>query len=80
VLARVERLIARGQDEGAFRTDVLRDWLVTVTYSLLHAAAEEVNAQRLSSSEAAVLGSTLLAAITRPALATASKDGSRRRR
>jgi AcrR family transcriptional regulator len=68
VLARVEHLIALGQDEGAFRTDVPREWLVTVTYSLLHAAAEEVNARRLSSSEAApVLRSTLLAALADPA-------------
>lgn len=81
VLARVERLIARGQDEGAFRTDVPRDWLLTVTYSLLHAAAEEVNAQRLSSSRAAsVLESTLLAALAGPAQATASTKGDRRRR
>jgi AcrR family transcriptional regulator len=81
VLARVERLIARGQDEGAFRTDVPRDWLVTVTYSLLHAAAEEVNAQRLPSSRAAsVLASTLLPALAGPAQITASKKGSRRRR
>lgn len=78
VLARVEHLIARGQDEGAFRADVPRDWLVTVTYSLLHAAAEEVNARRLSSSEAAsVLKSTLLAALANPAQATAATDGSR---
>jgi AcrR family transcriptional regulator len=64
VLTRVERLIARGQDEGAFRTDVPRDWLVTVTYSLMHAAAEEVNARRLSSSQAAtVLHSTLLGSL-----------------
>lgn len=81
VLARVESLIARGQDEGAFRTDVPRDWLVTVTYSLLHAAAEEVNAQRLLPSQvAAVLKSTLLAALASPAQATASKKESRRRR
>ncbi len=67
VLEQGERLIARGQDEGAFRTDLPRGWLVTVVYSLMHAAAEEVNAQRLSSAQAAdVLEATLLATLTPP--------------
>jgi AcrR family transcriptional regulator len=47
-LARVERLIARGQDDGVFRTDLPRDWLVTTFYSLLHAAADDANAGRLN--------------------------------
>lgn len=64
VLARGERLIARGQAEGAFRTDLPHDWLVTVTYSLMHAVAEEVNARRLPpSAAAAILEATLLAAL-----------------
>jgi AcrR family transcriptional regulator len=68
VLDRVERLITRGQEEGAFRSDVPRAWLVTTIYSLMHAAAQEVDAGRLSQSEAgAVLETTLLSAIERPA-------------
>jgi hypothetical protein len=68
VLTRVERLIARGQDEGTVRADLPRDWLVTVAYSLMHAAAEEVNAKRLSSLAAAgVLETTLLTVLAPPA-------------
>lgn len=67
VLARVERLIARGQGEGAFRTDLPRDWLVSVAYSLFHAAADEANAGRLSPATATgVLEATLLAALAPP--------------
>jgi TetR/AcrR family transcriptional repressor of mexCD-oprJ operon len=68
VLERVERLVTRGQQEGAFRVDVPRAWLVTTIYSLMHAAAQEVDAGRLSQDEAgAVLETTLLSAIERPA-------------
>jgi AcrR family transcriptional regulator len=48
----VERLIARGRDEGVFRTDLPRDWLVATFYAVLHAAADEVDAGRLSSEAA----------------------------
>jgi TetR/AcrR family transcriptional regulator, mexCD-oprJ operon repressor len=62
-MARVERLITRGQDEGTFRTDLPRGWLVATFYSLLHTAAEEVNAGRLAPATAAdTLEATLLAA------------------
>jgi TetR/AcrR family transcriptional repressor of mexCD-oprJ operon len=68
VLERVERLIARGQEEGAFRVDVPRAWLAATIYGLMHTAAQEVDAGRLSQDEAgAVLKVTLLAAIVRPA-------------
>ena len=46
VLARMDRLIARGQAEGVFRTDLPRDWLVDVCYSLFHAAARAVGEGR----------------------------------
>jgi len=42
VLARIERLDARGQAAGEFRSDLPTAWLVTVCYSLFHAAANEV--------------------------------------
>ena len=64
VLDRIERLIARGQAEGAFRTDLPLTWLVTAIYSLTHAAAQEVDAARLASADApSVLERTLLAAL-----------------
>lgn len=54
-------LIARGQAEGVFRTDLPAGWLVTVIYSLFHAAAEDVNVGRLRREEAAdVLEASLL--------------------
>ncbi|MFE0098931.1 TetR/AcrR family transcriptional regulator [Streptomyces sp. NPDC059009] len=68
VLDRVDRLIARGQEEGAFRTDLPRTWLVTVFYSLLHSAAAEAGTRRLKVGEApSVLETTLLAAFREPA-------------
>ena len=63
-MARVERLIARGQAEGDFRTDLPRPWLVATFYSVLHSAAEEVDAGRLDPAQAPqVLTTTLLAAL-----------------
>ena len=63
-MARVERLIARGQDEGDFRTDLPRPWLVATFYSLMHAAAEEVDAGRLDPAQAGgMLAATILAAL-----------------
>jgi AcrR family transcriptional regulator len=63
-MARVGRLLVRGQREGVFRVDLPVSWLVTTVYSLLHAAAEEVNAGRLQEHDAAdVLEATLLPAL-----------------
>lgn len=50
---RVHRLIARGQAEGAFRTDLTADWLTACFFSLLHGASSEIRAGRLSEDEAA---------------------------
>jgi TetR/AcrR family transcriptional regulator, mexCD-oprJ operon repressor len=64
-MARVERLVARGQNEGDFRTDVPRPWLVATFYGVLHTAAEEVDAGRLDPTTAPeILTATLLAAFT----------------
>jgi TetR/AcrR family transcriptional regulator, mexCD-oprJ operon repressor len=63
-MARVQRLIARGQEEGDFRTDLPRPWLVATFYSLMHGAAEEVDAGRLDPAQApGVLAATILAAL-----------------
>jgi AcrR family transcriptional regulator len=52
ILARVRELISRGQDEGVIRTDLPAGWLVTTFYSLLHAAADDTTAGRLSTRDA----------------------------
>jgi AcrR family transcriptional regulator len=52
ILRRIEELIARGQDDGVFRTDLPLSWLVTALYSLVHAAADEISAGRLTSEQA----------------------------
>ena len=40
LIAPLEALVARGRSEGAFRTDVPVDWLVTMYLALVHAAAD----------------------------------------
>ena len=44
----LRRLLDRGRREGAFRTDLPADWLVTSCVALMHAAVDEVRAGRLS--------------------------------
>jgi TetR/AcrR family transcriptional regulator, mexCD-oprJ operon repressor len=66
-MARVERLIGRGQEERAFRTDLPRPWLVATFYSVMHGAAEEVDAGRLEPDQAAdVLAASMLSALANP--------------
>lgn len=48
---RLEQLIRRGQDEGAFRTDMPITWLVNVVQYVLHGAAEENRSDRLKAEE-----------------------------
>jgi AcrR family transcriptional regulator len=57
----LRRLIIRGQRSGEFRDDQPVEWMVTVLYALLHAAAEDVLNGRLEEHSAAELihGSTL---------------------
>lgn len=65
ILAPVRRLVLRGQEAGELRSDLSADWLVTVVYSLVHAAAAEVQAGRMDPEDAPeVLTSTVLAAVT----------------
>jgi TetR/AcrR family transcriptional regulator, mexCD-oprJ operon repressor len=60
--------IARGQVQGEFRTDLPRSWLVATFSSLMHSAAEEVDAGRLDPDHAAgVLTATLQVAFATPA-------------
>jgi AcrR family transcriptional regulator len=48
----IRALVERGRSEGAFRTDLPVDWLVTATLALIHGAAEEVRAGSMGSGEA----------------------------
>lgn len=65
ILAPVRRLIGRGRESGELRTDLSADWLVTVVYTLVHAAAAEVQAGRMAPAEAPeILTATVLAAVT----------------
>lgn len=61
----VDQLIRRGQDDGLFRTDLPLDWLVTTFYAILHAAADEADAGRVSPSAAPdLLARTVLSLLT----------------
>lgn len=65
--ARVEALIARGRAEGAFRTDLPVAWMVNVLHAVMHSAAEEIRAGRLTSDCAAShITATVVAAFTPP--------------
>ncbi|WP_280299248.1 TetR/AcrR family transcriptional regulator [Nocardia neocaledoniensis] len=50
--ARVADLIHRGQEEGAFRTDLPLDWLVDTVYYVLNGAAEGLRTGRLAAADA----------------------------
>jgi TetR/AcrR family transcriptional repressor of mexCD-oprJ operon len=67
VVDRLQDLIARGQHEGGFRTDLPREWLATILLSLLHAAADEVTARRLNQNDVPdILEATVLSALAQP--------------
>ncbi|MGH3468024.1 MAG: TetR/AcrR family transcriptional regulator [Thermocrispum sp.] len=64
---RVQNLLTRGQQDGVFRSDLPVSWLVSVLHSVLHGAADEINAGRLSAGDAAAsITTTVLAAFTAP--------------
>ena len=67
LLARATALIERGRAEGAFRTDLSSSWLASVLHSLVHCAATEVAAGRLSAEDAAdYIAATALSSFTPP--------------
>jgi TetR/AcrR family transcriptional regulator, mexCD-oprJ operon repressor len=67
ILRRVQSLIERGQGTGTFRSDLPRQWLITTAFSLMHAAAEDAAAGRVTADGAAqLITATLLAAFTPP--------------
>ncbi|NUR98869.1 MAG: TetR/AcrR family transcriptional regulator, partial [Kribbellaceae bacterium] len=66
-MARVEGLLERGRAEGDFRTDLPTSWLVSVMHNVMHGAAGDILAGRISSADAApYITATLLAAFTPP--------------
>jgi AcrR family transcriptional regulator len=68
ILRRVQSVIDRGQQAGAFRNDQPRQWLITTAFSLMHAAAEDATAGRIKAEDAAqLITATLLAAFAPPA-------------
>ncbi len=67
VVGHVERLIHFGRDAGVFRADLPVGWLIATFYAVLHAAADEVDAGRLSTESAPeVLVSTLRSLLRAP--------------
>jgi TetR/AcrR family transcriptional regulator, mexCD-oprJ operon repressor len=65
VIARLEPLIARGQREGSFRSDVPAAWHLSMLMALIHAASAELHADRISDAQAeAALVHTVLGAIS----------------
>ncbi|MEU0562534.1 TetR/AcrR family transcriptional regulator [Dactylosporangium sp. NPDC006015] len=67
-LDRVEKLIERGRQAGTFRTDLPVTWMTAVVYNVIHGAADEVTAGRLTLEQAPdVITTTLLSAFTPPA-------------
>jgi len=63
LFGRIKTLIARGQTEGDFRTDLSRDWLVATVFALMHQAAEEVAARRLPARKAGDVVTTTVLSI-----------------
>lgn len=65
VFGRIEELVARGQADGVFRTDLPRAWLVATIYAVMHQAAEEVGTGRLAADQAGeVVTATILSMLT----------------
>jgi TetR/AcrR family transcriptional repressor of mexCD-oprJ operon len=50
--APIGALIRRGQEQGAFRTDLPERWIVTSYFALMHAAGDEVRAGALKREDA----------------------------
>lgn len=69
-LKRISTIIGRGQRAGDFRRDLSRQWLVTLCYSVMHAAATEVTQGRMKAADVdRVITATLLGVLAPPASA-----------
>ena len=68
VMKRIAELLERGREQGRFRTDVPTEWLVATAVSLMHTAANEVDAGRVDAEQVGwYVVTTLLGAISPPA-------------
>ena len=56
----VAKLVARGREDGSFRTDLPAEWLVTSIHVLVHAAGDDTRAGRLEESAALEVLTTTL--------------------
>lgn len=66
--APIGALVARGQREGAFRTDLPESWLVSSYFALMHTAGDEVRSGALKRRDAvAVLQPSVRALFANPA-------------
>ncbi|NIK54368.1 TetR/AcrR family transcriptional regulator [Kribbella shirazensis] len=66
-MARVEGLLERGRSTGVFRSDLPVEWLVSVMHNVMHGAASDLQAGRITSDQAApYIVTTVLAAFTPP--------------
>jgi len=65
-LARVQDLIERGQKENRMRRDVTAEWLTACMMAILHEAAAQVRAGRMTDAEAAHAASAAVIAVVTP--------------
>lgn len=73
VLASLEPLIRRGQDDGSFRDDVSPAWHLTMILALVHAASGEVDAGHGTPEEIeSALVATVLGAVAGKGVATST--------
>ena len=55
MMAPLRALVERGRHDGAFRTDLPADWLVTLYFALMHGAQEHTHSDGVSRDEALAL-------------------------
>ncbi|WP_350278842.1 TetR/AcrR family transcriptional regulator [Kribbella sp. HUAS MG21] len=66
-MTRAERLLERGREAGVFRSDLPVAWLLSVMHNVMHGAAGDIQAGRITSDQAAhYITTTVLAAFTPP--------------
>jgi AcrR family transcriptional regulator len=69
---RLEKIISLGREQHRLRTDLPLDWMVATVFSLVHTAADEIEAGRLSPETApGLLAATVRGALGAPAGAEA---------
>lgn len=64
-LERVRGVIVRGQESGAFRADQSPEWLAACYLGIVHGAADEIRAGRLTEADAAEWVPATVAALVR---------------